>query len=60
VRDGRTAATDDTEKIQRQHACPYFIVDVFEPSVLGIATGHVDQDVDLTKLVGGLADRLLD
>jgi len=60
MRNGGAAATDDTQEIELQHAPPHLIVGVFEPAVLGVTTGHVDQDVDLTKLAGGQVDCVLD
>jgi hypothetical protein len=60
MRNGGTAATDDTQEIELQHAPPDLIVGVFESAMLGVTTSHVDQDVDLTKLAAGQVDRMLD
>jgi len=59
MRNGGTAATDDTQEIELQHPPPNLIVGVFEPAVLSVTTGHVDQDVDLTKLARGQIDCVL-
>src|SRR5215203_2063392 len=52
VRNGCPTTTDDTEKIEFEHADPYLVLRLLEPTVLGVAAGHVDHDVDSTEFGG--------
>jgi hypothetical protein len=47
-------------QVELEHADPYLVLRLLEPTVIGVAAGHVDHDVDSTESEGCVGEGLFD